>query len=68
MDNSEIEITIATPVEDVTVETSEDLVAGNEGKIKCTVKGGSPAPNISLDLGKPLPEMVMGSEMEEVMG
>ena len=58
MVNSEIEITIATPVEDVIVETSEDLVAGDEGKIVCTVKGGRPAPIISLDLGQPVPEMI----------
>ena len=54
--NSKIEITVAQPVEEVMVETLTDLVAGQDGGIKCTVKGGRPAPIISMELDDP--EMV----------
>ena len=56
--NSKIEITIAKPVEEVMVETLSDLVAGQDGGIKCTIKGGRPAPIVSMEFDNPAPEMV----------
>ena len=56
--NSNISVTIAAAVEEVTIEAPEELVAGMDGNIICTVKGGRPAPIINFDFGESSPEMV----------
>jgi len=56
--NSNISVTIAAAVEEVIIEAPEELVAGMDGNIICTVKGGRPAPILNFDFGESSPEMV----------
>ena len=56
--NSNISVTIAAAVEEVIIEAPEELVAGMDGNIICTVKGGRPAPILDFNFGESSPEMV----------
>ena len=56
--NSNISVTVAAAVEEVIIEAPEELVAGMDGNIICTVKGGRPAPILNFDFGESSPEMV----------
>ena len=56
--NSNISVTVAAAVEEVTIEAPEELVAGMDGNIICTVKGGRPAPILDFDFGESSPDMV----------
>ena len=58
MTNSNISVTIAAAVEEVIIEAPEELVAGMDGNIICTVKGGRPAPILNFNFGESSPEMV----------
>ena len=58
MTNSNISVTIAAAVEEVIIEAPDELVAGMDGNIICTVKGGRPAPILDFDFGESSPEMV----------
>ena len=62
LQNSYINITIAKPVKNMTIEMVGDLVADQPGHIKCLVNGGRPAPMMSLQiLPLPVPEFLNNS-------
>ena len=50
--NSNVSVTVAAAVEEVIIEAPEELVAGMDGNIICTVKGGRPAPILNFDFGR----------------
>jgi len=56
--NSYINITIARPVKNMTIEIVGDLVADQPGHIKCLANGGRPAPMMSFQITDPMPEFL----------
>ena len=62
--NSNIEIIVARPLENITIHVVDTLVANQPGQIKCGVFGGRPAPSISLEFTKPLPKLLNDSQTQ----
>ena len=62
--NSNIEIIVARPLENITIHVKDTLVANQPGQIKCGVFGGRPAPSISLEFTKPLPKLLNDSQTQ----
>ena len=59
--NSYINITIAKPVKNMTIEIVGNLVADQPGHIKCLATSGRPAPLMSLQITDPMPEFLNNS-------
>ena len=49
LSNTVINITVAHPIDNVTIEAAGNLVAGMDGKLVCKIFGGRPAPSIKFE-------------------
>jgi hypothetical protein len=62
--NTDINVTVAKPVQDMKTKVVGKLVAGQPGQIVCDANGGRPAPMISLEITKPLPEFLNDTQTQ----